>query len=71
MNIKTMWYSSTLLHDVWMICTLFKGDVIDKKGGTKELAKTTKIFEYGNTRSGDVLMCCDHLEKKIYIKQIM
>ena len=49
------WYP--LPYDFHMIDAVqFNDGAIDKGSGTKELARTIKIFENGNTRSGVKLL---------------
>ena len=54
MNISR--YSS--VHNFHMMCAQFNDSAIDKGSGNKELSRTTKTFEYENTRSG--IKCSDH-----------
>ena len=56
-EMNVVWYSS--LHDFHMMCP--NDGAIDKGSCTKQIAGTSKTFEYEKTRS--VFKCCDHWEK--------
>ena len=57
-----LWYSS--LHDFHMMCVQFNDGAIDKRSGTRKLARTIKTSEYENTRSG--VKCCITEKKTTY-----
>ena len=47
----------------------FNDGTINKGRDIKELARTIKTFEYGNTRGG--VKCYNHWEKKTICQQII